>query len=378
MSEERVHKALSRLGFASRREIERWIEQGRIKINGKQAQAGDLVSPGDRVEFNGKRIVIREIPENRARVILYNKPEGEICTRKDEEGRPTVFEHLPKVAGGRWVGIGRLDINTSGLLLFTTHGELANRMMHPSREIEREYAVRVSGKIDDDMLNRLRTGVTLDDGPAHFDAIVDAGGQGFNHWYHVVLREGRNREVRRLWEAVGVQVSRLIRVRYGAIELPRNLRQGKTVELGADAVRQLGDLVGLELEWHDPSARQKRRSLYKQGRGAPAKSAQTRPAEGSARPDKPAHGRSAQSRSTQSRSTQSGSTQSGSTQSRSTQSRSIQGRSTQSRSTQGSTRNSPAESRPAQERSTQSRSVQGRTAQVRTSRIKHSDRKRTR
>jgi len=314
MAEERVHKALARLGFASRREIERWVEQGRIRINGKPAQAGDQVSPGDRVEFNGKRIVIREVPENRARVILYNKPEGEICTRRDEEGRPTVFAHLPKVAGGRWVGIGRLDINTSGLLLFTTHGELANRMMHPSHEIEREYAVRVSGKVDDDMLLRLKTGVTLDDGPARFDAIVDAGGQGFNHWYHVVLREGRNREVRRLWDAVGVQVSRLIRVRYGAIVLPRDLRQGKTVELDADAVVQLGALVGLELEHHDPSARHKRRSLYKQGRGAPAKPAQrssaparpeaVRPAQGGAIQGRPARGKAVQGTPAQRRSAQ--------------------------------------------------------------------------
>ena len=329
MSEERVHKALSRLGFGSRREIERWIEQGRIRINGKQAQAGDQVKPGDRVEVNGKRIVIRETPENRARVILYNKPEGEICTRHDEQDRPTVFAHLPKVSGGRWVGIGRLDINTSGLLLFTTHGELANRMMHPSQEIEREYAVRVSGKVDDDMLHRLKTGVTLEDGPAHFDAIVDAGGQGFNHWYHVVLREGRNREVRRLWDAVGVQVSRLIRVRYGAITLPRDLRQGKTMELDADAVRQLGALVGLELEPHDPSARHKRRSLYKQGKGAPAKSTKRRPTADIPEPGKPAQRK-------------------------------------------------PAQGRTAQGGAAQRRSAQGGAAQRKTARVKHAVRKRTR
>jgi 23S rRNA pseudouridine2605 synthase len=349
MSEERVHKALSRLGFASRREIERWVEQGRIKINGKLAQVGDQVKPGDRVEFNGKRIVIRETPENRARVILYNKPEGEICTRKDEEGRPTVFAHLPKVVGGRWVGIGRLDINTSGLLLFTTHGELANRMMHPSQEIEREYAVRVSGKIDDDMLNRLKAGVTLDDGPAHFDAIVDAGGQGFNHWYHVVLREGRNREVRRLWEAIGVQVSRLIRVRYGAITLPRDLRQGKVVELDADAVRQLGALVGLELEHHDPSARHKRRSLYKQGKGVPAKSTR-----GKSATDKPEPGKSPYSRSVQERSTK--------------------GRSTQLNPSEGRT----AQESTSKARSPQGRSLQSRPARVKTSHVKHAVRKRTR
>lgn len=258
MSQERVHKFLSRLGFGSRREIERWIEQGRVRINKTVAGPGDPVSPGDWVFVNGKRIVVREHEADIARVILYHKPEGVVCTRKDPEGRKTVFDKLPKVGRARWISIGRLDINTSGLLLMTTHGELANRLMHPSMQIEREYAVRVGGKVDDEMLQKLRTGVELDDGPAHFDDIRDAGGAGYNHWYHVVLREGRNREVRRLWEAVDIRVSRLIRVRYGTIMLPRSLRPGKTQELDAADVAALGKLVGLELTTPDRVSQRKR------------------------------------------------------------------------------------------------------------------------
>lgn len=246
MSEERVQKALSRLGFGSRREIERWIEDGKVKVNGKVISLGAKVKAGDRVQMGARRAEIRDASP-RVRVLVYNKPEGEICSRKDEEGRATVFDHLPRLANARWVNIGRLDINTSGLLLFTNHGELANRLMHPSSEIEREYAVRVQGQVTPEVLKRLQRRVQLEDGPARFDRIEDAGGQGTNHWYHVVLKEGRKREVRRLWEAVDTRVSRLIRVRYGETLLPRSLRQGKTTELTFEEVKALMESVGLEL-----------------------------------------------------------------------------------------------------------------------------------
>lgn len=248
MAEERVQKVLSRMGFGSRREIERWIEQGRIKINGEPCVLGDRVKPGDRVHVNGKRIIVREQKPEFTRVIMYHKPEGEVCTRSDPEGRRTVFDHLPKAGRARWIGIGRLDINTSGLLLFTTNGELANRLMHPSREVEREYAVRVKGEVTREDLRQLLTGVTLEDGPARFDDIVDGGGEGANHWYYVVIREGRKREVRRLWEAVGAQVSRLIRVRYGNIIMPKSLRKGRVKDLDAGDIKQLAESVGLEFE----------------------------------------------------------------------------------------------------------------------------------
>ena len=248
MSEERVQKVLSRMGFGSRREIERWIEQGRIKINDKTCTLGDTVKPGDRVHVDSKRIIVREQKPESTRVIMYHKPEGEVCTRSDPEGRPTVFDHLPKSGRSRWVGIGRLDINTSGLMLFTTNGELANRLMHPSNQVEREYAVRVNGNVTKEDLRQLLTEVTLEDGPAHFDDIQDGGGEGYNHWYYVVIREGRKREVRRLWEAIGARVSRLIRVRYGTIILPKSLRKGRVKDLDASEINQLGQSVGLELE----------------------------------------------------------------------------------------------------------------------------------
>ena len=247
MSEERLQKALARMGFGSRREIERWIEQGRVKVNGKLATLGVKVKDGDRTEFNGKRIVIRA-PKAEVRVLVYNKPVGQVCSRKDEKGRPSVFENLPKITNARWVSVGRLDINTSGLILFTNSGELANRLMHPSNEVEREYAVRVRGEVTAEKLRQLKKGVLLEDGPASFDNIEDVGGEGANHWYHVILHEGRNREVRRLWEAVDTQVSRLIRVRYANIHLPRNLRQGKAVDLELKEVKQIMQSVGLKLD----------------------------------------------------------------------------------------------------------------------------------
>ena len=242
---EKLQKVLARAGFGSRRQIERWIEEGRITVDNMPATLGARISPGQLIRVDG-RAVPTHVFDSQPRVLIYHKPEGEVCTRSDPQGRPTVFEKLPKLRGARWIAIGRLDYNTSGLLLFTTDGELANRLMHPSREVEREYAVRVLGKVDDDMLARLKQGVMLEDGPAHFDAITEAGGAGANRWFHVVLREGRNREVRRLWEAVGVKVSRLIRVRFGPIPLPPHFHAGRTVELDEAASAALYDSVELK------------------------------------------------------------------------------------------------------------------------------------
>ncbi len=268
MSEERLQKALARMGFGSRREIEGWIEQGRVKLNGEVAELGVKVKDGDRTEFNGKRIVIRA-PKAEVRVLVYNKPVGQVCSRKDEKGRPSVFDNLPKITNARWVSVGRLDINTSGLILFTNNGELANRLMHPSNEVEREYAVRVRGEVTDEKLRQLKKGVSLEDGPAHFDNIEDGGGDGANHWYHVVLREGRNREVRRLWEAIDTQVSRLIRIRYANVHLPRDLRQGKAVDLELKEVKQIMQSVGLKLDEKsiikERSQKQKRKQFKSRG-----------------------------------------------------------------------------------------------------------------
>jgi len=241
--DEKIQKVLARAGFGSRREIETWIEQGRIKVNRQLAKLGDRIGPDDRIFLDGKPLRIQQAP--RMRVIAYHKPVGEVCTRQDPEGRPTIFERLPRIQNGRWIAVGRLDISTSGLLLLTTDGELANRLMHPSSEIEREYAVRVLGEITPENLQQLQTGVMLDDGMAHFDRILDSGGEGSNHWYHVTLREGRNREVRRLWEAVGMRVSRLIRIRYGNIELGRGLRPGKFRDLETDELQRLLQQVGM-------------------------------------------------------------------------------------------------------------------------------------
>ncbi len=243
---EKLQKVLARAGYGSRRELEEWIKSGRIKVNNQVATLGDRVSETDRISVDGKPVQQARLKERRSRVLIYHKPIGEVCTRSDPGGRDTIFNHLPRLASGRWITIGRLDLNTSGLLLITTDGDLANRMMHPSHQVEREYAVRVLGEVTADMLKRLKEGVELDDGPAHFDVVAKAGGDGANQWYHVILREGRNREVRRLWESQGVQVSRLMRVRYGAVSLPRGQRPGRWEELPDDAVNALRKSVGLE------------------------------------------------------------------------------------------------------------------------------------
>jgi 23S rRNA pseudouridine2605 synthase len=243
---ERLQKILARGGLGSRREIEVWIKMGRIHVNGALAQLGDKVSIGDRITIDGRQISPRrlQLPPS-PQVILYHKPAGEVCSRKDPEGRPTVFQSLPRPQQGRWISIGRLDINTSGLLLFTTEGELANRLMHPSTQIGREYAVRVLGTVAEAALERLQRGVQLEDGLARFEQILDAGGEGVNHWYHVKLREGRKREVRRLWESQGVQVSRLMRIRFGPVNLPPGLRAGRWRFLEPSEFKALLEMAGV-------------------------------------------------------------------------------------------------------------------------------------
>ncbi len=244
---EKLQKVLARAGLGSRREIERWIEQGRVSIDGEGAKLGDRVDPRQIIRVDGNVVPRARITPGR-RVLAYHKPVGEVCTRSDPQGRPTVFDHLPRLHSGRWVAVGRLDINTAGLLLLTTDGELANRLMHPSQEIEREYAVRVLGKVSDTMLRRLKTGVEMVDGTSRFDSIRVVGVEGTNTWYHVTLKEGRKREVRRLWEAVDARVSRLIRIRYGPVILPRSLRPRHWEELDRPAIAALLAATGLTRE----------------------------------------------------------------------------------------------------------------------------------
>ncbi|MBU2873924.1 23S rRNA pseudouridine(2605) synthase RluB [Marinobacter salexigens] len=242
---ERIQKLLARAGIGSRREIEGWMEAGRLTVNGEIVAPGQKATVNDRFELDEKRLEVAAAAVTVRRVLIYNKPEGEVTTRKDPEGRPTVFDRLPRLKDNRWISIGRLDINTTGLVLFTTDGELANRLMHPSSQIDREYAVRVFGEVDDAMIERLMTGVLLEDGMAKFSDISPAGGSGINRWFHVTLLEGRNREVRRLWESQGVRVSRLKRVRYGPVFLPSRLTLGKWEELDQKAVDTISGTVGL-------------------------------------------------------------------------------------------------------------------------------------
>lgn len=239
---EKLQKVLARAGIASRREAERWITAGRLRINGQVATIGDRVSDQDRIELDGRRLRLKTADKITPKVIAYHKPEGEICSRTDPEGRRTVFDALPRLKGERWIVIGRLDYNTTGLLLFTNDGELANKLMHPSSQIDREYLVRVMGNVDNDMLQRLRDGVLLDDGPARFTDIVEAPRHeedSINKWFYVCVMEGRNREVRRLWESQEVTVSRLKRVRFGPIFLPAKLKKGQWMELSEKDVRVL-------------------------------------------------------------------------------------------------------------------------------------------
>ena len=245
---ERLQKALARAGYGSRRKLETMISEGRVSVNGSIAVLGTKIEKEDTVVLDGQLVPPAMLFEQARLVIAYHKPEGEVCTRNDPEGRPTIFDRLPKIAQGRWIAVGRLDINTSGLILLTTDGELANRLMHPSSGIDREYLVRVHGDVTEEELERLVDGVILDDGPARFTDIVrhpEADPDRRNQWFYVALMEGRNREVRRLWESQGLQVNRLKRVRYGCIFLPSFLKQGHFVELGQKEVDDLGKLVDL-------------------------------------------------------------------------------------------------------------------------------------
>ena len=268
---EKLQKVLARAGLGSRREMERWIERGRVAIEGKAACLGDRVHRGQRVEVDGKAL---ETEQTATRCLLYHKPGGEICSRRDPDGRRTVFDRLPRLKSGRWIAVGRLDYHTSGLLIFTTDGELANRLMHPGAQIEREYLVRVRGEVSDDRLKALREGVVLDDGPARFTDIQAGGGDGLNRWFYVVLMEGRNREVRRLWESQGLQVSRLKRVRYGELFIPSRVKQGRWMELEAGDVATLYRMAKLPAKAAagvTPRARRRQERRYaKHGRPARA------------------------------------------------------------------------------------------------------------
>lgn len=280
----RLQKALAEAGLGSRRRIEEWIAAGRVRVNGQPARLGDRVVRNDKVTVDGRPVRLAREEFKRRRIIAYHKPEGEVVTRRDPEGRATVFQHLPGIRDGRWIAIGRLDINTAGLLLLTNDGDLANGLMHPSRAVEREYAVRVQGPVADDVLHRLTHGVRLEDGEARFEEIVLSGGSGQNQWFHVVLCEGRHREVRRLWEAAGCTVSRLKRVRFGNVILGARPRPRQWRELTEEEEAGLARLAGL------PAPMPAKRLRPVRGAGAPARGARaertTKPGrkEGMARP----------------------------------------------------------------------------------------------
>ncbi|CAN5278672.1 hypothetical protein BH11PSE14_BH11PSE14_11690 [soil metagenome] len=243
--EERLHKVLAQAGLGSRRALEERIAQGVVKVNGEVARTGQSVASGDRIELDGKTFVATALTEPSS-VLIYNKPEGQVTSREDPEGRPTIFDALPRLKGARWIAVGRLDINTTGLLLLTTDGELANALMHPSNAIEREYVCRIPGEVGDNVIDRLTRGVALEDGPAKFEKVERINASGSHSWFQVIVTEGRNREVRRLWESQGFQVSRLKRVRYGDVTLPRLLKRGACVEMEAEKVEAIRRLFGLE------------------------------------------------------------------------------------------------------------------------------------
>ncbi len=264
--QERLHKVLAQAGIGSRREMEELIIAGRISVNGQPSHVGQLIGPHDRVKVNGKLVDLK-FSNRLPRVVLYHKPEGEIVSRDDPEGRPSVFAALPRINGGRWVAVGRLDYNTSGLLLFTSSGELANRLMHPRYQIMREYAVRILGELTQEAIEQLIEGIELEDGPARFLTLEEAGGEGANHWYHVTLQEGRNREIRRMFESVGVVVSRLIRVRYGPFSLPPYLKRGQWRELEGPDIEKLLREFGLNRQTANAAPRAGRGRQFRGGKG---------------------------------------------------------------------------------------------------------------
>jgi 23S rRNA pseudouridine2605 synthase len=239
---QKIHKVLAQAGLGSRRAMEELIRAGKVKVNGALAQVGMRVQAGDLIRVGRRQVTVRDDSDKLPRVIVYHKPEGEIVSHDDPQGRPSVFANLPPMRRAKWLAIGRLDYNTSGLLIFTTSGELANRLMHPRYEVEREYAVRVIGKLGDEAVRQLLKGVRLEDGQARFEEVEERGGRGVNHWYRVVLREGRNRIVRRMFDAVGHKVSRLMRVRFGVVSMPFGLRRGTWRELDTGQTQRI-------LEW---------------------------------------------------------------------------------------------------------------------------------
>lgn len=246
---DKLQKLLAHAGYGSRREIETWISDGRITLNGKRAKLGDRAETNDRILVDGKIIYLSNHSNEPIKALIYHKPEGQICSRKDPKGRPTIFENLPGIPNGRWVSVGRLDINTSGLILLTNNGELANKLMHPSTGLEREYLVRIRGEASADTIETLtRTGVDIDGKPARFDTVTqaDMSEEGTNHWYRVVIREGRYREVRRMWDAVGHTVSRLKRIRYGTVKLNRDVKRGQHAKIAPKQLEKLVTSVGIE------------------------------------------------------------------------------------------------------------------------------------
>lgn len=245
---EKLQKVLARAGLGSRRELETWIEAGRVEVNGRKATLGDRVEPTDTVRVDGRVITTEAPEEQKVRVIMYHKPAGEVCSRNDPEGRATVFDNLPVLHGQRWVQVGRLDLNTSGLLLFTTDGELAHRLMHPSNGFEREYAVRVRGELTKEKRQAMLDGVLLEDGVSKFNNIIDAGGaeEAANHWYRVTLVGGKYREVRRLFESQELEVARLIRIRFGNLTLPPQLKTGRWMDLTEEQLNTMSAQVSLK------------------------------------------------------------------------------------------------------------------------------------
>ena len=263
---QKLQKVLANLGLGSRRTMERWIQEGRVTVDGSLATLGDRIRAGQSLRLDGKPLEVDA--SEQVRLLLYHKPVREVCSRDDPEGRKTVFERLPKLQSGRWISVGRLDFNTSGVLLFTTDGALANALMHPSNAIEREYLVRVMGRVDEPMLERLKDGVELDDGPARFSDIQEGGGDGINRFFYVVLTEGRNREVRRLWESQGTTVSRLKRVRYGEVFLPSKLKKGQWLELpqrDVDVIYQMAGLPAKEVASLSKKDLERRQRFAKKG-----------------------------------------------------------------------------------------------------------------